>query len=322
MIDSLRSILACLLLGTILHSQEPSVPPKDNPRALEGWLIELLDRDPSRARAVYEAAAIAEQNSAEDQRIARTRLRELDRLASPGRELSARLERATGSGRSSGNTAGNQIDLRQEFARALSTSAGVERERMIKSLRDVISDPELQRPIQPRPYMQGTLRQLREARSTTLARLNTEIAQARAAGNREALRRLLSQRFRLRRPALPRERFDQINRRPLAVIAQRHLQGNTQAAKSMTRILRGRRFRGEGDLSTSPLPPGTEHRKLLTEARRRLGEFILDENLSAFELQVMERLAGNLARFDEQGREDEATALLARIPYYGKLFLR
>ncbi len=186
----------------------------------------------------------------------------------------------------------------------------------------MISDAKLQRPIQPRPYLQGTLRRLREARSTTLARLNTEIARARAAGDREAMRRLFGQRFRLRGPALPRERFDQINRRPLAVIAQRHLQGNTQAAESMTRILRVRRYRGEGDLSTSPLSPRAEHRKLLTEARRRLALFILDENLSAFELQVMEHLAEHLAQLDQQGREVEATALLARIPYYGKLFLR
>jgi len=136
------------------------------------------------------------------------------------------------------------------------------------------------------------------------------------------MRRLFGQRFRLRGPALPRERFDQINRRPLAVIAQRHLQGNTQAAESMTRILRVRRYRGEVDLSTSPLSPRAEHRELLTEARRRLALFILDENLSAFELQVMEHLAEHLAQLDQQGKEQQATALLARIPYYGKLFLQ
>jgi len=289
---------------------------------MRGWLVELLDRDAARAHEIYAAAALDPENSPEDQAIARARLAELDRMASLNREFGARPGRSPGSRSGLSGRAGSEINLGREFSQTLALPPGAERERRLQALRNRVANPDLQTPIQPRPYLQEALRQVRENRSTALARLSTEIARARAAGDLDALRRLIRQSYRLRRPALPRERLDQINRRPLAVIAQRYLQWKTQAARSMTRILRGRRYRAGGDLDTTELSANADHPALLAMARKRLASFIRSADLSAFELQVMESLAGRLAALAEQGRDAEATALLARIPYYGRRFLQ
>ncbi|MHC5063397.1 MAG: hypothetical protein ACYTG5_05430 [Planctomycetota bacterium] len=311
-----RTLACALVLSGPVYAQVG-----ENSSAVQAWLIELLDRDTERAREIYELLGQDETRSIEDQRISRGRLNELRLGSFPMGDLYASLREITwvqpqGQGRRP------WINLRDEFQRLLNLPEGPEREARLEEIRGILSDPALEPGIRTRPSMEATIRELRQQQSSAMAKLEADIARARAENDPDRRRQLRRELDRMRRPALTGERWGQINRRPLAVIVQRHLQGRTETAESMTRSLTRRWGRGQSSLREVELPEDADHRKLLTEARSRLEDFIRDEDLSAFEREVMNGLSRRLEELQARGQDSVATQLLAKLPYYGSRFLR
>lgn len=313
-----RALIAatCLLLCQDLAAQIG-----EHNSAVQAWLIELLDRDAASARTIYTALGQDETRSIEDQRISRTRLDEFRRGTRPRDNLNRRLLEINWV-----RPRGQQspwVPLDQEFARLLAMPEGPVREARLAQIRGILSDPAIEPGIRSRRLMASTLRDLDQQQSSAIAKLDADIARARAEDDRERLGQLWRQRNRMLRPSLPVERWNQINRRPLAVIVQRQLQGRTETADSMARSLTSRAGgRRQSSLQPPVIPENADYRKLLAEARRRLGEFISDEDLSSFERGVMKGLAERLEELHARGQDLQGIQLLTKLPYYGNRFLR
>lgn len=264
---------------------------------VEGWLMELLDRDHQAAATQYRAAALDDQTPALVRFLALARIGEIELIADSGLDMNALEQqlRSQGSRGSFERLRPNRGDdprkreaeaLQQEFLAALAIPAGKEREARLTSLRARLDDLIEARSSDLRPWVRSILQMpgsdLREPstrpRSTTLSDMRRQ------------------------------------NRMRFAEVLRLRLDGQDEQAERLTatlRFQRGPNRRNEPVVVDDP-------KQTLELAIARLDELLGREraDISAEERQNLKRLLDRLQTWKQEGGEADAIAFLRALPFY------